>query len=214
MDWGSVELEPEVRDWLDGLPVEQFARAAFYVDLLAEQGPLLGEPYTKQLDGKLRELRFHLDIGAVRVTYWIASGRRIVLLTVFTKTRMRGIREIDRARVALARCKCRVTHGRGGRVMSERASWQALRDRRRAEPGATQAYQAARLAFDLGCAIRELRERREWSQAQLAHAAGMTQSAVARFETGGTVPTLPVLERLARALDVELAVEFKPRAAA
>jgi hypothetical protein len=40
---------------------------------------LLGEPYTRQLDGKLRELRFHLDRRAVRVTYWIASGRRIVL---------------------------------------------------------------------------------------------------------------------------------------
>jgi hypothetical protein len=31
---------------------------AFYIDLLADQGPLLGEPYTRQLDGKLRELRF------------------------------------------------------------------------------------------------------------------------------------------------------------
>jgi transcriptional regulator with XRE-family HTH domain len=42
----------------------------------------------------------------------------------------------------------------------------------------------------------------------------MTQSAVARFEAGGTVPTLPVLERLARALDVELAVKFTPKRAA
>ncbi|MFC4042195.1 multiprotein-bridging factor 1 family protein [Dactylosporangium siamense] len=39
----------------------------------------------------------------------------------------------------------------------------------------------------------------------------MTQSAIARFEAGGTVPTLPVLERLARALDVELAVGFQAR---
>lgn len=62
------------------------------------------EPYTRQLDGKLRELRFHLGGQAVRVTYWIASGRRIVLLTVFVKTRMRENREIDRARQALARC--------------------------------------------------------------------------------------------------------------
>jgi len=65
---------------------------------------LLGEPYTRQLDGKLRELRFHLDGNAVRVTYWIASGRRIVLLTVFQKTRMREEREVERARRALRRC--------------------------------------------------------------------------------------------------------------
>lgn len=76
---------PEVRDWLEQLPIAQFAHAAFYVDLLAEQGPLLGEPYTKQLDGKLRELRFYLGRDAVRVTYWIASGRRIILLTVFRR---------------------------------------------------------------------------------------------------------------------------------
>lgn len=69
MSWGTVELEPEVRDWLESLPAPQFASVAFYVDLVAEKGPLLGEPYTRQLDGKLRELRFHLEGRSVRVTY-------------------------------------------------------------------------------------------------------------------------------------------------
>jgi transcriptional regulator with XRE-family HTH domain len=41
----------------------------------------------------------------------------------------------------------------------------------------------------------------------------MTQSAVARFEAGSTVPTLPVLERLARALGAELIVQFRTPAA-
>ncbi|MEV4625328.1 helix-turn-helix transcriptional regulator [Micromonospora sp. NPDC049523] len=83
-----------------------------------------------------------------------------------------------------------------------------------AEPGAAEAYDATRLAFELGRAVRDLRERRGWSQSQLAQASGMTQSAVARFEAGGTVPTLPVLERLAAALDVGLNVSFGPRDAA
>lgn len=104
MTWGTVELEPEVRDWLEDLPTALFAKAAFYVDLLAERGPLPGEPHNRQLDGKLRELRFYLDSDAVRITYWIASGRRIVLLTVFRKSRMREQREVDRARRALQRC--------------------------------------------------------------------------------------------------------------
>jgi ribosome-binding protein aMBF1 (putative translation factor) len=89
-----------------------------------------------------------------------------------------------------------------------------LRERRMAEPGARDAYEAARLAFELGRSVRELREQRGWSQSELAQAADMTQSAVARFEAGGTVPTLPVLERLARALGLELAVSFSPRTAA
>lgn len=63
MHWGTVELEAEVRDWLEGLSATEFATAAFYVDLLAEQGPLLGEPYTRQLDGKLRELRRCIAAG-------------------------------------------------------------------------------------------------------------------------------------------------------
>ena len=104
MSWGTVELEPEVREWLEGLTAEHFGIAAFYIDLLAVEGVLLGDPYTRQLDGKLRELRFFLERQAIRITYWIASARRIVLLTVFRKTRMREIREIERARRALATC--------------------------------------------------------------------------------------------------------------
>jgi ribosome-binding protein aMBF1 (putative translation factor) len=95
--------------------------------------------------------------------------------------------------------------------MTERASWEELRDRRMAEPGAAEAYEAARLAFELGRTVRRMREERGWSQGRLATAAGMTQSAVARFEAGGTVPTLPVLERLAKALDAELEVRISPR---
>jgi ribosome-binding protein aMBF1 (putative translation factor) len=95
--------------------------------------------------------------------------------------------------------------------MGERGDWAAMRERRMAESGAVEAYDAARLAFELGRAVRDLRERRGWSQAQLAKESGMTQSAIARFEAGGTVPTLPVLERLASALQVSLNVSFESR---
>lgn len=37
MAWGTVELEPEIRDWLEHLPIEQFATVAFYIDLLSEE---------------------------------------------------------------------------------------------------------------------------------------------------------------------------------
>lgn len=92
--------------------------------------------------------------------------------------------------------------------------WTTLRDRRMAEPGAQEAYGAAKLAFELGASVRRLREAKGLTQKQLAVAAGMTQPAVARFESGGTVPTIPVLERLAAALDAELTVSVHPRTAA
>lgn len=92
--------------------------------------------------------------------------------------------------------------------MAVRSDWQDLRARRMAEPGAEEAYEAARLAFELGAAVREMREQRSWTQAQLAEAADMTQPAVARFEAGGTVPTIPVLERLAHALGAKLVIQI------
>ncbi len=99
-----MELEPEVQDWLEGLDDQPWAQAVFHLDLLEDRGALLGEPYTRQLAGKLRELRFYCGGQRVRVSYWIAPGRRIIMLTVFTKTRMRETAEIARAAAALARC--------------------------------------------------------------------------------------------------------------
>ncbi len=104
MSWGSVEAEPEVLEWLDALSEDDFGRAAFYIDLLEENGVLLGEPYTRQLDGKLRELRFYLNRERRRLTYFIASDRRIVLLTVFRKESARAPAEMIRAKAAMERC--------------------------------------------------------------------------------------------------------------
>jgi phage-related protein len=101
--WGTIELEAELSEWLARLPARHFAAVAFHLDLLAARGPQLSWPHTRQLDSKLHELRLHLDGRAVRTTYWIASGHRIVLLTVFMKARMREEREIARARRTLKR---------------------------------------------------------------------------------------------------------------
>lgn len=104
MGWGTIELEDEVVEWLSRLEDEAFGQAERYIDLLAEEGVHLGEPFTRQLRGKLRELRFSLERRRVRITYFIASGRRIVLLTVFVKTQRQERREIDRAEKAMQRC--------------------------------------------------------------------------------------------------------------
>ena len=104
--WGVVELEPEVVAWIRGLPDQEFGRAEFYIDLLGAKGVHLDEPYTRQLRGKLRELRFYLgSVGrAVRIAYYIASGRRIILLTVFSKQQRRERAEVARAERAMRRC--------------------------------------------------------------------------------------------------------------
>src|SRR6266704_1978280 len=77
-------------------------------------------------------------------------------------------------------------------------------------PEVAAAYEPARLRFELAEAVRARREELGLSQRQLAERAGMTQPGIARFEAGGTTPTLPLLERLATALGLTLNVSLAP----
>lgn len=105
----EVEVEPEIRSWLADLGDRDFGRVDFMVGLLAEQAETLGEPYARHLGGKVRELRFHLLRRQTRVTYWLAPGRRVVLLTVFSKTRSAETAEVHRA--LRAQEICEAAHG-------------------------------------------------------------------------------------------------------
>jgi phage-related protein len=105
----EVEIEPEIRSWPASLPDRDFGRVDFLVGLLAEHADDLGEPYTRHLGGKVRELRFHLLRDQTRITYWLAPGRRVILLTVFRKTRSAQTAEV--ARGPQAQKTCETTHG-------------------------------------------------------------------------------------------------------
>ncbi len=95
---------------------------------------------------------------------------------------------------------------------ARRVSLAEARAARTGRPEVTAAYEQARLRFELAEAVRARREELGWSQRQLAERAGMTQPGVARFEAGGTTPTFPLLERLADALGLTLAVSLEPAA--
>ena len=95
-----------------------------------------------------------------------------------------------------------------------RTSWDDLKAARAGDSAVEAAYAAAKLAFQLGEQVRGMREERGWSQRELAKLTGMTQPAIARFEAGGTTPTLPILERIANAFDTTLSVELTPKAVA
>jgi len=105
----AIEVEPEVRDWLEALPAKHFLKIDEYVGLLAEHAAALGEPYARYLGDGVRELRPTLDGAAIRITYWLTPSRTAVLLTVFRKTRMREDTEVRRAR--LAQKVCEAEHG-------------------------------------------------------------------------------------------------------
>jgi hypothetical protein len=104
-----IEVEPEVRAWLESLPAKHFVKVDEYVGLLAARAGSLGEPYARHLGDGVRELRPTLDGAAMRITYWLAPNRTAVLLTIFRKTRMREETEVKRA--MLAKKICESEHG-------------------------------------------------------------------------------------------------------
>jgi len=61
----DFELEPEVRDWLDGLSDSDYKRVDEVCGLLAEKGSELGGPWSDHLEGSVWELRLRLrDVAA------------------------------------------------------------------------------------------------------------------------------------------------------
>ena len=52
--------------------------------------------------------------------------------------------------------------------------------------------------------IKALREKRGWTQQQLADEAGISRTYLARIETARHDPTLTILEKIARALKVKV----------
>jgi HTH-type transcriptional regulator / antitoxin HipB len=96
------------------------------------------------------------------------------------------------------------------RSVQQRTTMAKVRKARRGRPAAAEAYEQTRLRFELAEAVRSRRQELGLSQRQLAERAGMTQPGVARFEAGGTTPTIPVLERLATALGLRLTIALDP----
>ena len=101
MEW-AVEFycdkndrEP-VAEFLDSLPEKARAKTTRLISLLARYGVLLKEPYTKQIKGKIRELRISEHSGEIRVLYFTFINKRFILLHGFVKkTGKTPVKEID-----------------------------------------------------------------------------------------------------------------------
>ncbi len=69
------------------------------IDMLADNGPNLREPYSKHLNDGIFELRANSGSNISRVLYFFVVGKRIVLTNGFVKkTQKTPISEIERAK--------------------------------------------------------------------------------------------------------------------
>lgn len=96
-------------------------------------------------------------------------------------------------------------------MTAHHTSWRDYKHRRGETSASRAAYERAGQAYEVGKRVRELREERSISRAELARRMGSTPSMIARLEMGGADPRLDTLDRVSRALDLELVVDFKPR---
>jgi transcriptional regulator with XRE-family HTH domain len=89
----------------------------------------------------------------------------------------------------------------------------AARHVRWERPGAEEhaaAYEEARASLMLGQMVHDRRVELGLTQVELAVRAGMTQPQLSRLESGGASPTVPLLARIAAALNADLEITFRP----
>ena len=80
-----------------------------------------------------------------------------------------------------------------------------------ADPEIQEEYETLRLRRTIIDQLRALRERKKWTQQQLADAAGVTRSAIARLESAEHSPRLETLHAVARVMGYDVDVRFKRR---
>ena len=99
MAWRVEFLDEEVQAALDAQPADIRARFRRIVELIGSHGlEQVREPYVRHLEGPVWEMRMKGKDGIARAAYVTASGRRIVVVHVFSKkTQKTPRREIETA---------------------------------------------------------------------------------------------------------------------
>jgi ribosome-binding protein aMBF1 (putative translation factor) len=92
--------------------------------------------------------------------------------------------------------------------MAGHSKWKTIKAKRLAGEEVNSEYAAmveeARLGQELGAAVYRRRIELGLSQTELAERAGMTQPQVSRLEGGAHMPTIPLMVRLAVALEIDV----------
>ena len=99
VSWRVEFLDGEVKAALDAQPADIRASFRRIVELIGAHGlDRVREPYVKHLDGPIWEMRLKGKDGIARAAYVTATGRRVVVVHVFSKkTQKTPRREIDTA---------------------------------------------------------------------------------------------------------------------
>lgn len=92
-----------VEEFIDGLDVKMRAKVFGRLELLEEYGSQIGMPFSRHLEDGIFELRLAQGGNTVRILYFFAVGRTIVLTHGFVKKTRRTACSGDRTGKAVAR---------------------------------------------------------------------------------------------------------------
>lgn len=102
MTW-TIEIIPTAEKELKAFPADIQAHFLRISELLEEFGPQkVHEPHVKHLDGKLWEIRLKGKNSIARAVYFLATGKKIMVVRLFgkkTQKTPRGEIEIARERM-------------------------------------------------------------------------------------------------------------------
>jgi ribosome-binding protein aMBF1 (putative translation factor) len=79
----------------------------------------------------------------------------------------------------------------------------------RKDPKYVAAYNALEEEFALATALVQARAKADMTQEQVANAMGTTQAAIARLESGRSMPSTRTLQRFAKATGTQLRISFE-----
>lgn len=77
------------REFLQSIDKKMRTKLLVAIDMLADNGPLLREPYSKHIDDGIFELRAKVGSDISRVLYFFVVGRKVVLTNGFVKKSQR-----------------------------------------------------------------------------------------------------------------------------
>lgn len=83
--YSTADGDEPVADFLSSLPPKHQAKALREIDLLAEFGNALKEPYVKHIKGDIWELRIRFSSDISRIFYFTWQADTVVLLHGFVK---------------------------------------------------------------------------------------------------------------------------------
>lgn len=84
---------------------------------------------------------------------------------------------------------------------------QEFRQQLEQDPEYLKAAEEMRLQLHLADVVLRARLKKGWSQAQLANAVGTKQANISRIEAGLANPTLSLIQKILKALDLELKIQ-------